>query len=177
MANVWGDPTVVMRSLHELAPRDLRAADPRHWWVTYPEVDAKVKVTIDEVAGLPEIVGLAIEPLGTDRKSPRVITADLLRRLPIRELKRACLSDGLDEQARDFLAVAAEPQRPGRVPIERDLLRRVADTYRSARKAGRATAKEIARVESVSLKTAEKYIRRARDEKLLEEPSQRKGKP
>ncbi|MHB8220533.1 MAG: hypothetical protein ACYDHU_09480 [Acidimicrobiales bacterium] len=177
MENVWGDPTVVKRSLHEVVPRELRAAKPRYWWVTYPEVDVKVKITIGEVAGLPEIVGLAIEPLGTDGKSQRVLTADLLRRLPIRKLKRACLSDGLDEEARHFLAVAAEPQRPGRVPIERDLLRRVAETYRSARKAGMATAREIARVERVSPKTAEKYIRRARDEKLLEEPSKRKEKP
>jgi hypothetical protein len=145
--------------------------------VDYPDVGIIVKVTICDVDGSPEIVGLAIVPAEVEGDRPTIITADLIRRAPLRLLKRACLADRLDSDARQFFSVARESARPGRVPITRELLLRVADTYREAKELGLPAGAAIARVEGVSLKTADKYIRRARDEELLDETAKRREQP
>jgi hypothetical protein len=170
----WGAPMAV----HRL--KKLRGMD--RWSVLYQNAQIAVEVTMAEVYGAPEIVGLAVRPLGDDGLDgllgpggpPTVVTADLLRRAPLRDLKRACLNDSLDPKARSFLTTAAENQgRPGRSPITPDLLGRVAAIYAAAKAAGRPTTKAIADALGVSEKTADKYVRRARDRGILPAPAEK----
>lgn len=138
--------------------------------LSIPDLDLAldVRVTVRDVEGIPQIVGLELRPLAP-RGSETVLTADLLRRLPLRQLKAAFLQD---KRGTDPLAAFRAPERVTlRGPLPAELLDRVAATYPRAVAAGLAPLKEIGRIERVSRATASKYVRRAREAGLLGWPA------
>ena len=132
-----------------------------------------INATFAEIQGRTEIVGLSIRPLEgpAELKNLRlpgdrelVISAELLRSVPLRQLKEMFLEG---RRGGDPFAPFHQPPRTGRAPITRELLERVAKTYLHAQECGLPPLKEIQAVEMVAHATAAKYVRRARDAGLL----------
>jgi hypothetical protein len=134
----------------------------------------RVVATFDEIQGRTEIVGLSIQPLtdnlhlgkrrGLDKHPKLVISAELLRSVPLGQLKEMFLEG---RRGGDPFAPFHQPRRTGRAPITHELLERVAKTYLRALECGLPPLKEIQAVEMVAHATAAKYVRRARDAGLL----------
>jgi len=155
-----------------VAPR-FRTKARRTWELINLEPGIHLTIGIEDVNSSPEIVSLSIEQTEGQEAPVMPITVDLLRSIPLRRIKLACLNDGFDGDP--FRGIASGQPRRGRAPITADLLRRVADTYRAAQKAGLPTGRAIQENEHVANKTAERYVKLARERGFLE-PAKPKGK-
>ena len=148
-----------------------------------------VKVKVEPVGDVPQVVELSIETLGkvTPRSAPllrlagvkpgsyepAVITSDLLRALPLRELRDAVLARRRGGSGLDHLE---EPRRVGRERKTHEHFEKVARLYREAVAAGRPPRQAIADAFDVEEATASKYVRQARELNLLGWP-ERPGVP
>jgi len=148
------------------------------WNVLFPNEGFTVEVTMKVVNELPEIVGLSIEALREEvaldqifgTESPTIITAELLRRIPLSRLKAACLTDLAGHSEPSFLDTLREPPKRGQAPIPIHKLREVAAVYEEAVKKLENPTGRI--VDELGLKpaTARKYVARARKLGLLGYP-------
>ena len=154
-------------------------------WVVVPigELPHEVQAFVADVDGVPQLIGLRIEPhaawLASDelRRRPSIlagslgkgvdptITADLMRRLPLRLLRDSAAQVGAPEEIHP-LAINRRPTDPW--PDEHFNL--VADTYRAATS---APLRAIQAKWSVSRPTASNWVRTARERGLLGWPSRR----
>lgn len=169
----WG-VVRVSRSLDTRLDKEMRENADRQWTVTFDN-RVTIRVTIREVHHSPQIVGLAFEPADQSESVPTVITADLIRRVPLRQIKQACLADNLEERGKGFIGTFHQRQGTGRAPLTNEFLKRVAEVYRDAGRQAISRQKLIMETFEVEPKTADKYVRRARDAGLLEEVNNRKG--
>lgn len=114
----------------------------------------------------PQIVSLRIEARGDDAKANRAtITTEKLRRLPLRQIRQMAHA-GLHLDLGALQRVVGAKRRPGQ-PYEPGHHEEVAETYRKALAAGQAPRAAIERKWDVSRATASKWIRTAREERLL----------
>ncbi|MGD0285113.1 MAG: hypothetical protein ABSC31_01840 [Acidimicrobiales bacterium] len=137
----------------------------------------RIYVRVAEVGGVPQIVALRIEAgvLGVteDREhlvyegdDDPTITADVLRRLPLRQLRAVAVREAYQPES-DWL----EPFRIERVPGQAwpdEHYQEVAEVYRSS--AGKPLL-AIAERWKVSRPTASKWVAEARRRKFLKYPS------
>jgi hypothetical protein len=135
-----------------------------------------IYVRVAEVGGVPQLVSLRIEAgvtVSEDREhlvyegnDDPTITADLLRRLPLRQLRDAAVREAYNPGS-DWL----EPFKVKRVPGQAWLdehYQEVANVYLSA---GAAPLKTIAERWGVSRQAASKWVAEARRRKYLKYPS------
>lgn len=159
-----------------------------------------VDIEVRTVNGLPQVVGLAIRTsawrylaegalrrgLTTEQEriirdyaamqalddpEPVVITSNLLRALPLREMRDAILA--LHRGDDDALDALSKARRVGRERKQREHYEEVADVYRSALAKGRPPLKAVVDRFGVKRSTASKYIGEARRLKLLGKPARR----
>ena len=146
----------------------LRVTVPGDWpW------DVRVKVHL--VDGVPQITSLHIDQRQRTRftraASPdeAVITHDWLRRLPLRHMARIAATGG-DLDAVTALAYEELGEWPSGKPRPGDHYRQVATSYREAAAAGSPPLQAVMKRWGVSRAGASKWVRIARDRKLLGEP-------
>jgi hypothetical protein len=149
------------------------------WSVLYPMEGFAIEVTMTEVYGRPEIVGLAIDPLldvpvapggAPPKDPPTIITGELLRLIPLSKLKAACLADLASEQERPFLETVSQPPKRGQAPIPIERIKRAASEYQQAIKELQNPIRRIEDEMGVKPPTARKYVARARQLGLLAYP-------
>jgi hypothetical protein len=148
------------------------------WSVLYPEEGFAVEVTMSEVYGSQEIVGLAITPLRTPSglenvlpdQIPTVITAELIRLIPLSKLKAACLADLAEKRERPFLEAANESPKRGQAPVPIETIRQAASEYELAIRLLQNPIKRIEEKMGLKPATARKYVARARELGLLDYP-------
>jgi hypothetical protein len=144
------------------------------WSVLYPEEGFAIIVTMKEVFGQVEIVGLEIDPLLNtvaadifDEWPPTIITSELLRSIPLSKLKAACLSDLAGRRENTFLEEVAGVPKRGQAPIPVAKIKQVAGIYQESVRLQQNPIKRIEEEMEVKASTARKYVRRARDLGLL----------
>lgn len=131
-----------------------------------------VKVTIREVQGLPQIVGLDIgQPVPSSPEfqfldklvgdEPTVITSDLLKSIPLRQLKEIFYAKR-EKGSRSFKVLNVS-KRVGPAPLPVAFLESVAGVYSDAVRNGKAPRKAVEEKFGVAPSTASKYIDRARN--------------
>lgn len=154
-------------------------------WVTvifgHPKLQVSVKIA--EVDGLPQVEGLRVEPLietmvrgrtafsflgvpGPDPK-PVAITSRLLRALPLRAVREAALRQ--PPISATLGPVGPPSQGPQPVPVAK--LEQVAAIYRDAVDHDRDPNPAIQVALGVKRATAAKYVRLARERKLMGWPT------
>lgn len=140
-------------------------------WVTLdlPELPWRVQALVVLVHMRPELLGLRLEPRiqqaadgsrrFVDNVSALTISADRLRRLPLRKI-RAATSSTIAGNCRDVAAIIRSNGRQ-RLPLEH--FNAVAAVYKAAISEGKHPLPEVQRVWSVSRGSAAKYVSRARE--------------
>lgn len=162
VADVRGVPQVVELSIRGTRTRAVPEIDRRG--LTPEQADAAERL----VAAVRKMVDEAdLDP------DPPVITAELLRRLPLRQLREAVLAH---RRGSDPMNALHEPRKAGRGPKPVEHFEEVADLYRSAVADGSSPLLAIARRFGVGREAAKKYVRGARDRGLLGYPA-RPGQP
>jgi len=157
---------------------DLAWSD-KEGWVTVPfkGLPWGISVKVAEVYGVPQIVGLQIHggpiEVSEDRehlswRGPKgqepTITTDLLRKLPLRQLREVAVIEGY-ATGRDWLEPFKTERPPEGWPDEH--YEAVARVYREA---SGAPLKAISERWSVSRPTASTWVRKARELKYLGYP-------
>ena len=141
-------------------------SNPGHRWnVLYPKEGIEIRVTMDMAYGELEIVGLEIHPVrgdvpGVPKFPPLVISAQVLRAIPIAKLKAACLADLASDRSASFLRKASERPKRGRAPVPLDRLQQAATEYVEASRLQLSPImSEVARNMGLTPATARKYLR------------------
>lgn len=128
-----------------------------------------ISVRAAVVDGQPRVIGLHLDPVGGADGTP--ITSARLRGFPATELAALALARGrLDTRPGVQQAIAAAARRtPSKVDSRAATsVEQVAEIFRLAREAGRPPRAEICDRLNISPRTADRYIRRARDSGLLD---------
>lgn len=165
--------------------------------VGFPAARVRVEVTVREVFGVPEIVGLCVRPkwdprsligsgaynswsraergefrrLAAERATadpPAIVTTDLLRSLPLRVLRTEFLGREPDG-VEDFDAVELQGRSVGRQRKGPDHFAEVTTVYREALAAGQPPRVAVQQHFGVERATASNYIARCRRDGLLGE--------
>jgi hypothetical protein len=157
------------------------------WELLYTDEGLMVIVTMREVFGRHEIVGLELKPfdgppeleIAFPQFVPIPITTELLRRLPLSKLKAACLADlatGLGNRvgSRDstFLKAVGEVPQRGQQPVPIAKLEMAASVYQQALRRMENPIKQIEVEMGIKPATARKYVARARNLGLLGYPEE-----
>ena len=135
-------------------------------WIDYEDDDWPWTITLlaGVVDGAPRLLGLQLIPRRDRTDSELVVTAQALRRLPLRRLTRGAI----EMKRLDFGQAVSEALRSeSRDP---DHFGNVARVYRQARESGREGGPRaaIAQLWGVSEKTVDRWIREARQRGDLE---------
>jgi len=138
--------------------------------VLFPELGLVVAVHVDKVADRPEIVGLQVR----SQRGPTqtVLRADLLRQLPLRQLRQMYLRS--QAPGGDFFAGWEEPVRQGPRPVVP--LTQAAATWLDANRRGLPVIPTMMDTLGLSRPGVTKYIRRAREAGLIP-PRTSNGRP
>ena len=157
--------------------KGLWSKDPEGWIYgpPFPEAPSwRVAVKLDEIAGIPQITALKIEPLEADLPLRRaatpeeaVVTHDRLRRLPLRRIAELAATGGDWAKFSEFVyrQINAWPQRGRRRPD--DHYAEVAEVYRAALRRREPPRQAVAERWGVKEAMASRYIAKARELKLL----------
>jgi hypothetical protein len=159
MGSVLGPPTGGVRGL------------PDRVTVLYQEANIVVDAEFADVQGQLEIVSITIACtkaylIPDPDAEPVAITSQILRSVPVRELKAALFSE-----PKQFFDPLNVPRRTGRDRLSRSFLEGIAEMYKAAVANGQPPLPTIADAHKVARPTTAKYVRRAREEGLLKWPA------
>lgn len=146
--------------------------------VVIPELPWRIEVDVRQVDGAPQILGLRLEPDVDDEGRLRngwlvrdvIINTASLRRLPLVRLREAAAQLRRAQLDEVFKALRPRVRKPGQ-PLPSSHLEDVAALYRAAVEGGQAPLPAICRKWQVARPTASRWVRAARDARLLGWPS------
>lgn len=163
--------------------------------IFFPYPAVRVAVLVEDVEGRPEIVGLEVKPVREirtelaeewakvsealrprrskemEREVPFVLKSDILRQLPLRQLRDIYLMEVANGKI-DFQLLNPTVEHGPKPPSD-ELVRAVAETYSQALTSGTPILAAIQARHHIARATATKYIRLAREAGYLGWPSKK----